>query len=294
MKKSIVCFVIVCITLLTFFGCGSTPRQTGEVVFVPNVDTVGVWWWARSTNINGPYLDFLARNGATEIYFSSSVFGQETSDFIARAFEKGIKVYWLQGDHTWIHDDSVFRDRYAQYLVYQANAPENRRFAGVHIDVEPHQDPLWRADRENRPMLLRKFLDFVMNLRRDFPNEHFDFDIPFWLSDDIEYRGQMVPLHQAIIREADRVFIMSYRDSAERIFNLRTVSDQIEFARSLGKPIFLSAESSNPPEGNTVISFRDRGKRAMYEELNKLKYMVNYENFGIAIHHARTWYNLKD
>ena len=294
MKKIIVFNAVVFMFLIIVLSCSSTKNRE-ELVLVPNVDVLGVWWWAGSTNIDGPYFDFLVKNGVNEIYFSSSAFDRETSDFIAKAHENGIKVYWLQGDWKWIHDDTTFRERYEQYLAYQARSDENRRFAGIHIDVEPHQDPAWREDRAaNRMPILLKFMDFVVNLRRDFPNEHFDYDIPFWLSDEVEYKGQIVPLHQVIIQESDRVFIMSYRDSAEGMYKLRTVADQIEFARSVDKPIFLGVNASNRPEGSTPISFRDQGKRIMHEETNKLKYLANYDKLGIAIHHVRTWYYLKD
>ena len=307
-KKIIFCIVVIFVSFLIVFGCyGDWPHVddpdengcTDELVFKPNVDTLGVWWWSH-TPIDGPYLDFAAKNGANEIYFSTNTFGTAVSDFITRAHAKGIKVYWLQGDVSWIRNDAVIRQRILLYLQYQENSAVNSRFAGVHFNIEPHQDSEWRNDPLSRPGILDMYLSLVERLSTLLPDVHIDHVIPFWFRDPIMYKGESVPLYQAMIRESDRVIIMSYRDTAERIINLGSgmgpgnVQDQIAFAKSLDKPIFLGAESSNPPEGTTEISFRLKGKRFMYEELNKLKGLANYDKLGIAIHHMRTWYNLQD
>ena len=295
MKKSLIAFAVAGVLMLSvFFSACYTPRNDGEdeVIFMPNVDHVGVWWWNASDEVlAGPYLEFAARNGVTEIYLHATHFGETISDFMARAYDKNIAVYWLHGNYNWIHNDTFFRNRLAQYLAYQQSAPEYRQFAGIHVNVEPHQDPTWHT---NRAELIDKFVSFLVNLRDDFPNLHIDKTIPFWFNDIVNHRGNNIPLHQAVMLESCRTFLMTYRDSAERMFNLGTVPAQVEFARSLDKPIFLSAEIDYPDEDGTVISFRNLGKRAMYEQLNKLKYLVNYEHFGIAIHHIRTWYNLKN
>ena len=293
MKRTIILIVIVCITLLLVIGCASSQRAEDHVL-ERNVETLGVWWWAH-TDLDGPYFDFAVKNGINEIFLSTNVFNQRVSDFIARASEHGVKVYWLQGDWSWIHNDTHFRNRYVQYLAFNEAQPENRRFAGIHLNVEPHQDPEWRANPTvMRPILIQKLVDFALKLRDDFPDEHFDHAITFWLNDAVNYKGQQIPANHAMMMISNRVFLMTYRDSAERIFNLGTVPQQIEFARSLGKTIFLCAESSYPPEQGTEVSFRNQGRRFMHEEILKLKDMANYDKLGIAIHHMRTWFDLKD
>ena len=214
--------------------------------------------------------------------------GRHIADFIGRAHEKGIKVFWLEGnDGSWFLDDTPFRDLYVnKYLPFQASQPEHKRFAGVHLDVEPWSlpDPTGSTTRQN-------MIDFLVGLRDDFPNEHFDFDLDTGMGGTVTYRGQPnVPLYQAIIQEADRVIVMSYRDTAEKIMNKSLVPAYIEFAKSLDKPIFLSVDSNN----SLGSSFKDRGKSAMYYELNRLKAMANYNKLGLAIHHLRERYNLPD
>jgi len=237
-------------------------------------------------------LDYAAKNGVTEIYLNDAEFNAYTADFIARAHEKGIKVYRLDREDEAILDDTAFRDRYLnKYLPYQASRPPNQRFAGVHLDMEPWGLPDYSA---NSGVYRQNMIDFMVGLRDSFPSEHFDYDLDVGRTQTVTYRGQPnVPLYQAMIQEADRVIIMSYRDTAEKIYNLTAVPAYIAYAKSLDKPIFLSVNATNP-SGSEDNAFDDRGKSAMYYELNKLKAMANYNKLGLAIHQMSRWYDLPD
>jgi hypothetical protein len=133
---------------------------------------------------------------------------------------------------------------------------------------------------------LNDYLDFVISIGKkyDIP---FDFDIPFWFDDKVVYQGKNVPLYEAIIDEANRVFVMSYRNTAEKMYE--TSKDKIEYAKKNNKQIVLGAETDYSAEGDTV-SYYEEGKKYMYAEFKKLNNLVNYDNCGLSIHHIKSWY----
>lgn len=98
-----------------------------------------------------------------------------------------------------------------------------------------------------------------------------------------------MPAYAHMILIADRVFIMSYRDTAEAIYD--TAADEIAFAEANGKTPVLGVETYSE-EGDSV-SFLEEGKRYMYGELDKLRGMLS-DGSGLAIHHIETWRGLKD
>ena len=261
------------------------PITTGELIYEPNVDTLAVRmrWLDPAKEVQ--YLEYAEKNGITEIYLAEPSPNRHTADFIGRASEKGIKVFWLRGDMTL--DNTVIRNGYINnYLPFQASQPEHKRFAGVHLDVEP-----WSQPNPTSSETRQKMIDFLVSLRDEFPDEHFDRDLDVGMGGTVTYRGQPdVPLYQAFIQEADRVIMMSYTDTAKKIINMSLVPAYIAYARSLNKQIFLAVDSNN----NLGSSFKDRGKSAMYYELNQLKGLANYNKLGLAIHHMSEWYNLPD
>lgn len=249
-----------------------------------NFSSVGVWWWNDELDAN-KYLEFAESNSINEIYYCSSKFNSETSSFISNANERGIKVFWLDGNHTWLEDESPLITKINNYLSYQQNYP-NSKFAGVHLDIEPHQSENFETDRSS---LILKLIELASNLKSTYPEISFDYDIPFWLDDEILYNNTNLEAYKHMISLANRVFIMSYRDTATDIFDVS--KEEIEYADSIGKSLVLGVETYST-EGDRV-SFAEESKNKMYEELSTLSSLVS-KNTGITIHHIRTWYDLKD
>ena len=81
---------------------------------------------------------------------------------------------------------------------------------------------------------------------------------------------------------------MSYRDSAEKIFDV--AREELEYSSSVNKPIFLGVETGVEED---VVTFNQESKSYMYSELNKLSSLSNL-NFGVSIHHIKTWSELKN
>lgn len=270
--KKILSTILVSI-LFTLCGCAQFKRT----------EALGVWWW--NSDLPESYLDFAQDNGVTEIYYCDSTFDDDTLNFIKNANDRKIKVYFLAGEYQWLYDSNSLYKKIEQFREFQdANTKYN--FEGIHLDIEPHQSPDFS---ENRALLLEKLISLVYDLSVDYSDIKFDYDIPFWIDDRISFNGKTLPAYAHIIDHADRTFIMSYRDTAEAIYD--TAKDEIEYAASVGKPLVLGVETYST-EGDNV-SFMEEGKKYMYDEIAKLKTMIP-KNFGVSVHQIKTWYDLKD
>lgn len=250
-----------------------------------NVDkpTLGVWWWNSDLDV-GAYLDFAVDNGVTEVYYCDASFDDNTAEFVSACRKRGVDAYFLAGEYQWLDDPSRLFAAVGRYT--QFNAMHADGFSGIHLDIEPHQSPDFSARRGE---LIASLVSLASELADKYSSVAFDYDIPFWLHDEVTFGGVALPAYAHMINIADRVFIMSYRDSAEAIY--ATAEDELAYAAAQGKPIVLGVETYSA-EGDEV-SFFEEGKRYMYGELDKLRGMPN-GGFGIAIHQIKTWYELKD
>ncbi|MBE5735676.1 MAG: hypothetical protein E7361_04460 [Clostridiales bacterium] len=279
MKKKI--FIILTIVLLI----------TGiilAIILIPKNTTapeiLGVWWWNDKLDTN-TYMDFAKQNSVTEIYYCSSKFDNDTSSFITTAKNNDISVYWLAGEYQWLDDNSNLISKIEKYITYQ-DTYQNSSYNGIHLDIEPHQNPDFDIRRSD---LILSLIQLANTLNTTYPDIEFHYDIPFWLDDEILYNGIIKPAYQHMIDIADRVFVMSYRDTSEKIEEVAL--DELNYAKSQNKPIMLCVETYST-EGDKV-SFMEEGNIAMMSEITKLqkKYM---NDIGFAIHHIKSWKELKD
>lgn len=273
MKKTAV-LILSFILLLLCAGCAHGSEKP----------TFGVWWW-NSNLPSGQYLEFAESEGVTEIYYCNSEFGEQTKSFIKSALKRGISVYLLAGEYQWLDDPSslyALIDGYKKYQSENADA----RFAGIHLDIEPHQSSDFSVRRKE---LLKSLISLADGLKKNYADITFDYDIPFWIDDEIDFGGKALPAYAHMIEIADRTFIMSYRDTAEAILDV--AKDEIAFAESAGKTLVLGVETYS--EEGDFVSFAEEGKAYMYGEIEKLKKSLP-DKFGISIHQIKTWYDLKD
>lgn len=254
----------------------------GDNKVVDNV--IGVWWWNDELD-EEEYLSFASANNVNEIYFCSCDFGADTSNFISRANKLGIEVYWLQGEYEWLDDSISLMEKIEDYRQYQEDYPDSK-FSGIHLDIEPHQSPDFDARRESLILKLIKLADL---LKQTYKEISFDFDIPFWIDDNITYGGSTRSAYQHMIDIADRVFVMSYRDTADAIIDVG--GDELSYAKEVGKKIIFSVECSSS-EGDKV-SFAEEGRCAMMAELEILKQKLG-DDFRISIHNIKSWHDMKE
>jgi len=293
--KSVFLFALLMLLLFSGLSGIAYPQATndGDAPF-------GVWWWNTQAAEMERLMDFAASQGVTEIYWSAGFTRPHWSEeatlaFLSAAHERGIAVYYLTGDWNWIHDDTGLIARLEAFLMWQESAPAAAHFSGVHLNIEPHQDPAWGdLDGAGRNALLQRYIDLKVRITDRFGP--MDWSIPFWWREDAQqrvyYRGTMTYLYRASILEADRVFVMSYRNTAEEAYRIST--HYLAFARETGRSIFLSALANQGAERDTDdhVFFYFLGYRYMMDELAALGEMVDDPALAIAIHGINGWYQM--
>ncbi len=279
---TLITLVLVCTGLFVYFQFFQKKDDNpSEQVVTEN--SLGTWWWSKSLDVE-QHIAFAKQNGVTEIYYCDYSFSDSVANFVEKVCKNNIKVYLLAGEKEWLEDRTDLDTLIENYIQFQNT--HQYKFSGIHLDVEPHQ---FSDFSENRANYLYMLADLVKTNKDSYSQISFDYDIPFWLNDEIEFNGVTKETYKHIIDYADRTFIMSYRDTAEKMYEVSV--DEINYAQEKHKTLFLSAETYSE-EGNQV-SFYEEGKAYMLSELEKLRAMLP-ENFGIAIHNIKTWKLLKD
>jgi hypothetical protein len=272
---------------ILFLGCAQH-SDSGEVID-GLMHPLGVWWWHSPLIRNPRYLDFAVQNHVDEIYLGRADddiedFGPEIEEFIQKAKQQGIKVYFLQGYGYIKYEDPRLQELLRLYKDYQARVPPIRRFDGIHLDIEFHLHPQWDTMRAD---LLAEYLSLIVRLQAEIPIE---IDIPAWFDDTVVYNSKGRPLYQVLIDTVDRVFVMSYRDTAEAMYEI--AKEEVAYARQVNKPIMLGAELQS--EEGDHVSYMEEGRLYLYEQLKLLNSIVRYPRAGVSIHHIATWYGLHD
>lgn len=244
-------------------------------------ETLGTWWWSKNLDVD-EYLTFAQKNKVTEVYYCDYSLNDSVANFVEKVSKKSIKVYCLAGEKEWLDDRTGLDSLIEKYVEFQAN--HRYKFAGMHLDIEPHQFDDFSSKRAE---YLHKLVDLMNENKTRYSQIKFDYDIPFWLDDEIEYNGQTKEVYKHILDVADRTFVMSYRDTAEKMISVS--QDEIQYAKENNKVLFLCAETYSE-EGDTV-SYLEEGTAYMLEELAKLRKELP-KTFGIAIHNIKSWKNL--
>ncbi len=239
-----------------------------------------VWWWNDS--LSDDYLKFAYDNGINSIYYCSSKFNEETNTFIKKANDYSIDVYFLTGDYSWIENRTGLNNLIDKFEEYQLNYAN--KFKGIHLDIEPHQHPEFSSRRA-------ELIGYLIDIACDLSVKEYDieYDIPFWLDDNITRNNIEKKAHQWIIDYADNIVIMSYRDSKEAILDV--AKDEYDYANSINKSILVSVETYSL-EGD-FVSFYEEGREYMMEIVNDI-YDDDISGVnGIVIHHIQRWYEME-
>ena len=278
MKKKILLSIIFSVFIIALIGIVAKLYLNSK----GSEETFSIWWWDNRIDTT-TYLDFAEDNNINEIYYYSSSLDDKTNLFIEQANSKNIKVYWLIGEYEWIEDNDSLEKKFATYITYQ-NEYKNK-FEGIHIDIEPHQHPEFDLRRQE---LITKYVELVIALKYKYKDIKLEYDIPFWLDDKVTIDNITKPAYEFVIDNSSKVTVMSYRDSAEKIYDV--AKEEIEYAKVNNKTLNLSVETSQNEDD--IVTFYEEGKDYMMNELSKLRDMIP-KNFGIAIHHIKSFYELK-
>lgn len=278
MKKKILLSIVFSVFVIALIGIVAKLYLNSK----GSEETFSIWWWDNRID-STTYIDFAEDNNINEIYYYSSSLDDKTNSFIEQANSKNIKVYWLIGKYEWIEDNSLLDEKFATYIAYQ-NEYKNK-FEGIHMDIEPHQHPEFKLRRQE---LITKYVELVIALNKKYKDIKLEYDIPFWLDDKVTIDSITKPAYEFVIDNSSKVTVMSYRDSAEKIYDV--AKEEIEYAKVNNKTLNLSVETSQNEDD--IVTFYEEGKDYMMNELSKLRDMIP-KNFGIAIHHIKSFYELK-
>lgn len=264
--------------------------------------TLGTWWWGTNYIKNEIdlklRLDFLQDNGVTEIYvYYGRIFDKYFRSFVADCDSRGIRVAALGGDANWLTEDgfAAYQRWLSKIKDYQAEAEDDEKFYGVHIDLEPHQIPQYAAD----PAAMSAEVARVYDTGRQFCDENkllFEADVSMWIDDPdlmMPDNNEQVTLGEYITRRVDTLSIMSYRDTAAAQFN--DAQPMIDLAVKYGRKVLLGSETGESTEAD-FVTYYEEGKAKMMEQQQMLKAMMDekYSNYGLAIHYVDSWFLLKD
>lgn len=262
---------------------------------------VGSWWWSGRTvgdrRATSAKLDFLAAQGVNEIYVCADwkTPREELAGFVRAAGAQGMSVRCLAGDPSWIRPGNLgFETAFSAYRQYQRSVPADARFAGLHLDVEPHVD---RKLSDARKWQLYADLAVRAGAMARRAGEKIEWDVPFWLDGIAVQYGEReaVPLLEVLMENADGITLMSYRDTAKAILDCGAT--ELAMGRTRNCRVLLGVETGKSDEGG-FVTFREEGRKALAKTLTEVKAAVAAAGLraggGVAVHHVDAWMDLQD
>jgi len=114
-------------------------------------------------------------------------------------------------------------------LRFNHAGPADARFAGIHLDIEPHAQPSWKsAETANRCTMLTRLVEVHAKaarlLHERAPNLLYGADVVFWLGKTnadgspvypVTFNGVTEDAEKHLLGFVDQLAIMSYRSFAE-------------------------------------------------------------------------------
>jgi hypothetical protein len=247
--------------------------------------------------------DFLLRHRVRTVYLHAGedVEGSEKPlfrSFIRQVGSAGVQVQALGGERNWALPEGrsgmyAFLDRIDSY---NASVPQEERFAGIHLDVEPYSLPEWDKDQSEVVRQWKK----TMNAAAEYARIHslqLGIDLPFWLdripasADDSGSSGK---LDRWMMAMSDSVTLMSYRDKAEGADGvLALVKQELEDAQGSGAKVLVGLNVAPDSEAKLTFDGEDAGRfRAVASRIRRA-YAGNAGFGGIAVHDLAAWMRLE-
>ena len=258
--------------------------------FIAGTDhTLGVWWWYRTPQYEDTYLDLLQRNQVTEIYYCLGSTMQQANyrttfhNFIQKAMAKGMRVFLLDGDKSWIEeptDDTPTRleKDITGCTMFKSEYPADA-FAGMHLDVEP------KPNETNLKAYVNVFLTKAQEVRKAGMLLEVDLGCGWWsYGKNISYNGQ-TGIFNIIAHMVDTMAMMSYRDTADEMYFISI--EALKAAKAAGTKIVFGVELGDSGELDKV-DFSGESLSTAWRELKKFDQKLASENltipYGYAIH----------
>ena len=236
--------------------------------------TLGTWWWdpdllVRPDSATGLTMetafDMLRKEHVSEIYLAVNPAGlppwgspetpgkaslEHIASFLRRCTAAGMRVSALLGHGgkealSWFADDRGYPEITAYIegvAAFNASVPADRRFYGVHLDIEPDMSDDYLTYRSQ----LRRFLLHARNLC-DRYGLRLEMDVNAWFDDSqvaVDENGREVRMGDVVTTVCQAITVMAYRANAAD--QLTIASYLIEAARRNGCAINLGCETGTP------------------------------------------------
>ncbi|MGQ8871668.1 hypothetical protein [Paenibacillus sp. TSA_86.1] len=294
-----------CLVLCLSTACSTRVDAVGSIEPVDSYATIhgkldrpvrATWVWdtIQIRNNAQDILKFAAENKINTIYLQMNrdVKIPEYKNFIRLARAQRIAVDVMDGRSAWGLTES--REQIASFMdwieTYQTQALANEKFAGIHLDIEPHVHPQWKINQAGVITQWQGNVNYIVEraARMKMPVAA---DLPFWL-DNYKIPGSTMAVSSWMIRKFDSITIMAYRDTAAAIYNV--AKDELIDAASVGKKISIAVETKQSKEGN-FITFYEEGDAYMEEQLKLVEKMASaHASFnGFSVHEYSSWKTLR-
>lgn len=272
---------------------GEIPTVQGIVQKEGPIRATWLWDTMQIVDHTESILQFAATHQISAIYLqiNRDVKLPYYKEFIRKAGEQGVVVDIMDGRPAWGLSENV--NQIAAFLdwieAYQSQAEADERFAGIHLDIEPHVLPEWKTDQERVISEWQGNVRYIMN-RAAKMNLPVAADLPFWL-DNYKIPGSDMAVSSWMIRQYDAVTIMAYRDTAKAIFDV--AKTELAESAALGKKLSIAVETKQSKEGQ-FITFYEEGKAYMESQLKLVESMAKgYDSYsGISVHEYSAWKSL--
>ncbi|NUU78855.1 hypothetical protein [Paenibacillus xylanilyticus] len=265
----------------------------------PEIRGTYIWEASQVMDDGGQHiLEFAAEQHINFLYVRLDLDQPYSSyrSFVKRARAQGIEIHAMGGHPIWGRTENRPRiERLINYVKnYNAEVEPDERFQGIHLDIEPYTLPEWNSDRDALLAEWSANIAFFQEETKKDSSLETSADLAVWL-DTFPLPGEDMSVSEFMIRTLDHVSLMAFRNKAEGSNGIAAVvSQEMEIADRLGKPLLISVEMKENYEG-THISFYDTGAAEMERELAKLPdLLTEYEAYqGNMVHAYDYWINAK-
>ncbi len=272
-------------------------------------DTIATDWEDFISFCEAPHGDPSDR--ISTVYMSAFNYMQFYPDkmrtFLADMSSRNFKVFVVLADPEFAlpqanqTEREDFKNMIADIIAFEKKGSPNERFAGIMLDIEPHQNSGPNATLnfytpEHFKIIWETYKTSLANCQKAVKayNDSYDPDItwsdavPFWFSDVTDRDDNGIPeilMNEIIEIENDGFYtVMAYRDSASEIIDV--AYQEIAAAGSAGKQCVIGVETMDLAEKDNGQTFWEEGTTALETALDSLntEYGNNDGFGGFAIH----------
>jgi len=244
-----------------------------------------MWLWCSTPAEAPEVISFVAERQVRTVFLGIGWNGPEPHviKLADRLRAAGVEVQCLGGDNCWLEQP----ERASQWL---ARALTAWGFNAVHLDVEPWTMPGWKKERVR---LFEQYLNVLSVVREaGLPLE---VDVAPRLATDLAGTRRVL---DAVLRVAERVTVLAYRDHAEGVDGILDLSRPARVTCFRHATAFRIGVETQPAAkaGGSRLTFAEEGRIALERETavvsRRLGVGVDPFYLGVAVHDWRNWRSL--